>query len=753
MNNLADLVRQAVRISNETQAPGQENLLGAGSFLQKSAAPAWVKMLQAGKLSPESLNRITSSLPVGTVRQVKHLGQGSGQIADLMAGNVGTNSGLFVRKLPKRVANLDQVNQNNITASEIVEKQFPGIAAKYFPAQKAKGVFQEYGETAGKWPTVTTVERMGQSGVRDLHPANFSSTGKIIDYQYPLANGQIAGDIPTTPRIDFTTQPVNVRPYDIRNMRAADAAAVRKYWLGNKTPIPGEEAILNAPVVPSVAPNMDRPSWIGRLRKFFTKTADLNDDVELQDHQQRLVNRMQSGDNRMLVYHGLGSGKSLSSLATAEAAGGSYGVVAPASLRQNYQKEVDKFTTGSNPEILSYTGVGAGKQFQTPPDTIIADEAHRLRNPNAASTQGLRKMTDQSKNLLLLTGTPITNEPSDLASLLSLIHKKNITPEQFNQRFVGHKKVYPSWWSWLRGRNAGEEAYVKDEKGLRELLKGVVDYQPSKTPEGVKIDEQTVRVPLSPAQTKIQKAIRSKIPPGWGWKLDKEFPLTREELSSLNSFLTGLRQSSLSTQPFRGDKNPINAFRDSTKLQRAFQDLKTELDSDPRKKGIVYSNYIDAGLNPYAAALAKAKIPYGMFHGGIPLQQRKQQLNDYNSGKLRALLLGPAAAEGISTKSTNMIQLLDPHWHESRTNQAKGRGLRFDSHIGLPEDLRNVAVRRYISESQDPSLVMRLLGVKRQRTGDEILESLTAQKEKRNDKFRKILQEEGTRKRDESKDG
>jgi len=196
--------------------------------------------------------------------------------------------------------------------------------------------------------------------------------------------------------------------------------------------------------------------------------------------------------------------------------------------------------------------------------------------------------------------------------------------------------------------------------------------------------------------------------------------------------------------PFRGDKKPLTAFEESGKLQQALKDLKDELGSDPRKKAITYSNYIDAGLSPYAAALEREKIPYGMFHGGIPLKQRKQTLQDYNEGKLRALLLGPAAAEGISTKGTNLIQLLDPHWHESRSSQARGRGLRFDSHAGLPEDLKNVAVKRYISESKEPSWLGRLLGSQRQRTGDEILQTLAADKEKLNDVFRKILQEEGT---------
>ena len=152
-------------------------------------------------------------------------------------------------------------------------------------------------------------------------------------------------------------------------------------------------------------------------------------------------------------------------------------------------------------------------------------------------------------------------------------------------------------------------------------------------------------------------------------------------------------------------------------------------------------------MNPYAAALERAKIPYGVFHGGIPTEARQRALRDYNEGKLRALLIGPAGAEGISTKGTNLIQLLDPHWNEARIQQARGRGLRFDSHAGLPEDLKNVQVQRYLSGSEEPGFLGRLLGQRRQRTGDEVLETLSQNKEQLNEAFRKILREVGTPKR------
>lgn len=486
----------------------------------------------------------------------------------------------------------------------------------------------------------------------------------------------------------------------------------------------------------------------------MAKEADLNADVQLQDHQQRISDRVTGDDPRMLVYHGLGSGKSLSALAAAEAAkkihGGSYGIVVPASLRGNFHKEVKKFTRNSSPEIMSYTGLGMGKNFKEQPDTLIMDEAARLRNPNSAMTQAAMRAARDAKRVMLLTGTPITNSPTDLAPIVSMLQGKNIDPKSFGERYVGYEKVKPGWLGWLKGVKPGQRPYIKNEQELRGLLQGRVDYQPSKTPEGVNVNEEIVRTPLSKEQQKIQQAIRTTVPPGFLWKLDQEFPLSKDELARLNGFLTGMRQVGLSTQPFRADKNPLKAFDQSSKLTTAMKNLRKTLDEDPRKKALIYSNFVDAGISPYAAALERDKIPYGIFHGSIPTAKRQQALQDYNEGKLRALLLGPAAAEGISTKGTSLIQLLDPHWNESRLQQAKGRGLRFDSHDGLPEELKNVAVQRYLNQSEEPGMARKyLFGKKRERTGDEVLERLTGEKEQFNEKFRNLLREIGTPKPEE----
>jgi hypothetical protein len=491
------------------------------------------------------------------------------------------------------------------------------------------------------------------------------------------------------------------------------------------------------------------PELQAEIKAAAQKQADLKPEVNLQPHQERIQDLVDENNPRVLVYHGLGSGKSLSAIAAAEAAkkkyNEEYGIIAPASLRQNFHKEIEKFTEGSNPEVLSYTGLGLGKKFKQHPETLILDEAHRIRNPGGAAAQAARDAAARSKRVMLLTGSPITNTPGDLAHLISILAHKNLSPQEFENKFVGYKTVYPGLVNYFSGIKPGVQAVIRNEKELRGLLENRVDYQPSKTPEGVNVNEERIAVPLTDTQKRIQKALRTKIPPSFLWKLDKEFPLSKDELAKLNSFLTGLRQNSVSTRPFRHDNDALRAFYQSGKLQEAYTRLKTMLAEDPRKKAIIYSNHIGAGIEPYAAALERHGVPYGVFHGGVSMKQRQKSLADYNAGRLRALLIGPAGAEGLSTKGTNLIQLLDPHWNEARTQQAQGRGLRFDSHDDLPEELKNVHVQRFISESEDPSWLGKALGYRRERTGDEILERLSKEKERLNERFRALLREMGTR--------
>lgn len=479
------------------------------------------------------------------------------------------------------------------------------------------------------------------------------------------------------------------------------------------------------------------------------KEAALLPDVQLQPHQEKLYAEAKQHSVRKLLLWQLGSGKSLGALAAAEAGGGPYTTVVPASLRPNIQKEKEKFTTGDTPsDVLSYSEVARGKPVDKL-DTLIADEAQRLRNPGSKQTQHMMDLADRAKQLLLLSGTPMTNRPGDLAPLVSMLTKQQISPADFEKRYLGTKQVGPGFIGRLLGGESVEEPAVQHANELKAMLQGHVDYyQPSKSVVPVSHEEHISEMGVN--QSRLYKAFWDQLPWVLKWKMRRGYPLSNEELRKARSFLVGPRQVGLSTYPFQKKQDPYAAFQESSKLQQAFGLMQEKL-KDERAKGLVFSNFVDAGLTPYAAALQKANIPHAMFHGGLNDVERKRLVEDYNTNKIRVALLGPSGTEGLSFKGTQLLQVLDPHFNPSRGQQSEGRALRFDSHTDLPEDLKNVTVQRFIAHLPmgfKDKLLSRL-GFNRkvnQRASDDYLRDMIERKRTANQKFMDLLKEVGTRK-------
>lgn len=436
----------------------------------------------------------------------------------------------------------------------------------------------------------------------------------------------------------------------------------------------------------------------------------------------------------------------LTSIAASEARGGPVTAVVPAALRPNYRGELKKWTDQTTPtDVVSYSQIARGHPI-TKLDTLIADEAHRLREPGSKQTQQMFNLAQKAKQVLLLSGSPVVNRPADLAPLMGMLTGKKMDPEEFENRFVGTKKVKPSILQRLRGVTAGEEETLTNPEELKALLKGHVDYYAPDKPV-VPVTHQDVDAEMSTEQTRVYRAIWDKLPWVVRWKMRHDFPLNRDELRRMRSFLVGPRQVGLSTLPFLRNKNPLTAFEQSGKLQKAHSMLQDKL-QDPRTKALVFSNFIEAGLTPYAAALQRDNVPHGLFHGGLSDVERKKLVDDFNANKLRVALLGPSGAEGLSFKGTQLIQLLDPHFQPTRAGQSVGRGLRFDSHTDLPDDLKNVAVQRFISKLP-MGFADRLLGrlgfdrAHVTRGADDYLTEMAQRKEHLNRQFMGLLQDVG----------
>ncbi len=69
-----------------------------------------------------------------------------------------------------------------------------------------------------------------------------------------------------------------------------------------------------------------------------------------------------------------------------------------------------------------------------------------------------------------------------------------------------------------------------------------------------------------------------------------------------------------------------------------------------------------------------------------------------NTGKYLQVIIGShLIGEGVSLKNVRQIHILTPHWNNSETEQAIGRGIRFRSHNSLPPDQRYVKIFRHAS--------------------------------------------------------
>lgn len=565
-------------------------------------------------------------------------------------------------------------------------------------------------------------ERLANAGLRSL-----------VRNQPDLVKA-IAGEVPTPEAIRQFTWPQAER----YRLQALHRAVVSRE-LGHMT----------AADVAALPPSVRRYIQLtGGHSGFQQKTSAVNDDVEFQDHQSRLNEAAKAGPVRKMLIWGLGSGKTLGALSAAEQRGGDYLAVTPAALRNNVRGEANRFIQNPKLHAMSYSEIGLGKQ--PPPkdyQTVILDEAHRLRNLESAQSKGVMELAQKAPSVLMLSGTPVVNGPGDLATPMSILTGKKITPNEFENRYMESKPIYGSIFQRLRGEPERFEYNVRNREELAEKLKDKVDWHQPEKPL-VPTTHEDVPVTMGPEQAQMYNAMWGKLPFWARWRMQNNVPMSQEEMSKLLSFLTGPRQVGLSMLPFTAEKDPHKAFDTSTKLQRAHELLQEEL-KDKRRKALVFSNFIDAGLTPYAARLAKDNVPHAVFHGGLNDADRKKLVDDYNADRIRVALLGPSGTEGLSFKGTTLIQQLDPHFHGVRPDQAVGRGVRYGSHDHLPEELQNVRVQRFLSRLPEGTAnsLLSMLGMDRSHTThatDDRLVALADQKTQRNKPFIDFLKEIGT---------
>ena len=367
---------------------------------------------------------------------------------------------------------------------------------------------------------------------------------------------------------------------------------------------------------------------------------------DLKPHQQRVLDKLEASEKGLLVYHGLGSGKTLTALSALKREGGG-SVIGPASLKENFSKENKKHQTKVDVNYSTYA-----KPRPTDGNLLVYDEAHRMGQQGSNASM-YHRVFNARKNLLL-TGTPIRNNPAELAPLLNAVGADvPANPKDFNEKYIQKVNVRPGFWGRLKGIKDGVEYSPKNLSEFRSKIKGRVDYHGSAKDEYPTSVERTINVTMSPSQMEAYKAVL-KGNPSLAYKVKHDLPASASEAGRMNAFLNATRQ--VSNTPGKYHSN-----NESNKVNRIVQDIHKGVTSDPNYKGVTYSNYLDSGINPIAKKLREKGIPYGVFNGKIKDSVRAQTVKDYNDNKIKHLLISGAGAEGLDLKGTKLMQIMEPH--------------------------------------------------------------------------------------------
>ena len=413
--------------------------------------------------------------------------------------------------------------------------------------------------------------------------------------------------------------------------------------------------------------------------------------THLQPHQQRALER--ALENNIILAHGMGSGKTLSALAIADALGKPTTALVPAPTVENFKREIAKHKKGGPPVNVISLPTAVSRDLSIPKgNTVILDEAHAFRNPSQRSSY-IRQALKRAGRVVALTGTPAYNKSEDWIPLVNLVSGKK-TIESLDP-YIKERQIPLSFWERLQGVKPGVVAELTRRRQLREQVSPYVDIFDEKLEMPDRVDKD-VMVPLSKEQIRLYRAIQDRLPYSLVYKLKNNLPPSKAESKNLNAFLAGIRQVSNTTQAFEKDELPKEKLEeDSPKLKVAVEDILKQLKKNPKARTFVYSNYLDAGVTPMSRLLKAHKIKHAIFSGSLSPKEREQIINDYNTGKLPVLLGTGAASEGLNLKQTNLVEILEPHFNNARIEQAIARGIRYKSHEGLPPDQRKVQVNRY----------------------------------------------------------
>ena len=415
---------------------------------------------------------------------------------------------------------------------------------------------------------------------------------------------------------------------------------------------------------------------------------------------------------RVLLADDMGLGKTVQAIAACALLRSLRGiervlVVSPASLKAEWEEQIDKFSDlpstivlGGYPARLAayrrhtfftlcnYEQVVAdGNKLLDAlrPDIVILDEAQRIKNWQTKTANAVKKL--ESRYAFVLTGTPLENRIDEIYSIVQFLDPDLLGPLfRFNREFYElDDKGKPSGF-----RNLDELARRVSSVMLRRRKEDVESELPGRT-------TKTFFVPMTDAQTSAYEDYDLYVKRLAA--LAARRPLTKEEFERLQKYLACMRMI-CDTPYILGDEN-----RDCPKMEE-MERLLPDLLEDPERKIIVFSEWVRMLelVREYAGA---AGIEFAWHTGSVPQPQRRAEIRRFREDPdCRLFLSSESGGVGLNLQVADTVVNMDQPWNPARLEQRIARAWR-------KHQTRPVTVINLVSEHTIEHRMLGLLDQKR----------------------------------------
>jgi SNF2 family DNA or RNA helicase len=275
---------------------------------------------------------------------------------------------------------------------------------------------------------------------------------------------------------------------------------------------------------------------------------------------------------------------------------------------------------------------------------IVLDESHKIKNPDAKTTNSIFELKDFAKKRIIITGTPIANKPLDLWAQFYFLDNGNLLGSSF-------KKFEKKYSIDLKDDDLSEQ---KDRfnnlreiilsNSMRRLKEDVLEL-----PEKIYIEKY---VQLEGQQKKIYDQLKNEL-------YIEITNIAGEAIIDRSDELLKklLRLAQIASNPLLIDK----AYNE---IPVKFPLLDTLIKNilEQKQKVIVWSCFVDN-----IRILYKRYKEFGtlMLYGDIPIEKRNEIVKQFRSNDESMILIAnPAAArEGLTLTSANNAVYLDRNFN------------------------------------------------------------------------------------------